>query len=113
MTPRADQPKRIQSKRTKGWRMPEGAVYVGRPTKWGNPIVVDDFWNAGYSGPEIVARRWAVERFRFWITSGGLSLFGVPPQPTEIRQLRGKDLACWCPLDSPCHADVLLRMAND
>ena len=31
-------PQRIQRKRTKGWRMPEGAVYVGRPTKWGNPF---------------------------------------------------------------------------
>ncbi|MGV7636606.1 DUF4326 domain-containing protein, partial [Mycobacterium kansasii] len=36
-------PKRIQRKRTKGWRMPEGAVYVGRPTKWGNPFIVDHF----------------------------------------------------------------------
>lgn len=30
-------PTRIQRKRTKGWKMPEGAIYVGRPTQWGNP----------------------------------------------------------------------------
>src|SRR5690348_3995079 len=34
------EPRRIQRKRTKGWRMPEGAVYVGRGTRWGNPFVL-------------------------------------------------------------------------
>ena len=35
-------PKRIQRKRTKGWRMPADAIYVGRPTKWGNPDKIGD-----------------------------------------------------------------------
>lgn len=43
-------PQRIQRKRTKGWRMPEGAVYVGRPSRWGNPWSVGHAVYAGLSG---------------------------------------------------------------
>lgn len=90
-------PKRIQRKRTKGWKMPPNAVYVGRPTKWGNPHLLKDCPNA----------QAAVNRFRSYCGPDGL------PFAKEIkRELRGKDLACWCPLDQPCHADVLLEIAN-
>ena len=89
-------PKRIQRKRTKGWKMPEGAVYVGRPTKWGNPIRI------GYGR----SRAEAVEMFH-------RIAFGDGRRIDEIRShLRGKDLACWCSLDQACHADVLLEIAN-
>ncbi len=95
-------PKRIQRSRAKGWRMPEGAVYVGRPTKWGNPFTV---------GPKCgdKCRRDAVRDFRAMVLSyiNGATGIGYP-----LRELRGKDLACWCPLDQPCHADVLLELAN-
>jgi hypothetical protein len=94
-------PRRIQRKRTKGWRMPPNTVYVGRPTKFGNPFPV------ALCG----SLEQALERYRFWLKRGDVT-FGFPPQPQEIRQLRGKDLACWCPLGQPCHADVLLEMAN-
>lgn len=88
-------PKRIQRKRTKGWRMPENAVYVGRPTKWGNPYSVS-VWGT---------RERALGEFR--------ALMGRWPEFVEMTlELRGKDLACWCPLDQPCHADVLLELAN-
>lgn len=88
---------RIQRKRSKGWRMPEGVVYVGRPSKWGNP------YNFGPS-----ARAKAVNRFRAELLAGAM-----PVSVEEIRaELAGKDLACWCPLDEPCHADVLLEVAN-
>ena len=90
-------PIRVQRKRTKGWQMPQNTVYVGRPTKWGNPFTVDD---CGGSVAE------AVECFRSLVVCGArLSL-------AELRELRGKNLACWCPLDQPCHADVLLELAN-
>jgi len=93
-------PKRIQRKRTKGWRMPEGAVYVGRPSRWGNP------WNYGRS---LVGRSTAVHKFRVSVMRGE----GNVAWPGEIRLgLHGQDLACWCPLDQPCHADVLLDIAN-
>jgi hypothetical protein len=118
--------KRIQRKRTKCWRMPAGAVYVGRPTKWGNPWSMNGYWDAGYVGSPIVAARVCVEQFRAWLTGTRSSwsgttpdspwaLPGVPesawPKP-DVSELRGKDLACWCPLDQPCHADVLLELAN-
>lgn len=90
-----NKPKRIQRKRTKGWRMPENAVYVGRPSKWGNPFYPEDYDQAGAT--------WAVTRFAECCQS----LMGLARE-----ELKGRDLACWCPLDQPCHADVLLEWAN-
>lgn len=90
-------PQRIQMKRTKGWRKPPGAVYVGRPTKWGNPHKIGD--------PEIPTAQAAVNAYRDGISKGAFPI-------DDIEKLRGKDLACWCPLDQPCHADVLLKLAN-
>lgn len=112
-------PQRIQRKRTAGWRMPEGAIYVGRPSRWGNPWVVH-IHNPS-CGPELLAcpdyiaddRVDAATKYRHAVL---YPLAGQPPVPTpdEIRaELRGRDLACWCPLDQPCHADVLLELAND
>jgi len=92
--PTSGKPKRIQRQRTKGWRMPEGAIYVGRPSRWGNPYRVED-----------VGREVAVQLFaEFW---GALEL-----ARDARRELRGRDLVCWCALDRPCHADVLLELAN-
>ena len=92
-------PKRIQRKRTKGWRMPENAVYVGRPTKWGNPYLISD----GHTRQE------AVDLYRgYWQSELAL----CSDNYADLEFLRGKDLACWCPLDQPCHADVLLELAN-
>lgn len=110
-------PKRIQLRRTKGWRKPEGAVVVARPTKWGNPVRVKS------SGGISVAtqRAFAVVVFEEWLAEGELAgAEGVGPEMERRRQdildglaeLRGRDLACWCPLNQPCHADVLLALAN-
>jgi hypothetical protein len=87
-------PKRIQRKRSKGWKMPPNTVYVGRPTKWGNP----------YSVAACGSREEAVNKFRKG--SGTINKEYFAP-------LRGKNLACWCPLDKPCHADILLELANN
>lgn len=125
-------PQRIQRKRAKGWRMPEGAIYVGRPTKWGNPWTPKGYWDAGYSGSVRVAVDACVENFRAWMTCTRSSWTGDVPtgpikapgrpmvyhEPPDVSDLRGKDLACWCPLVDkdgnrvPCHADVLLELAN-
>ena len=95
----ADTPQRIQRKRTRGWRMPEGAVIVTRPTKWGNPFKV----TAERSRREVVVA------YRIWI-----EMPGQQDLRNEIkRELRGHDLVCWCRLDEPCHADGLLRIANE
>jgi hypothetical protein len=93
-------PRRVQRQRTKGWRMPANTVYVGRPTKWGNPYRVGN----GYVAEDIVALYWA-----WMVNTYNSTTMPRKPDPTE---LRGKDLACWCPLDRPCHADVLLELAN-
>ena len=94
-----DTPQRIQRRRVKGWRLPAEAVIVTRPTKWGNPFRV----TAERSRREVVVA------YSIWIE--------MPDQlglRNEIkRELRGHDLACWCRVDKPCHADVLLRIANE
>lgn len=116
-------PKRIQRRRTKGYRIPKDAVYVGRPTVYGNPWI----------GP------YAVAAFREWLRTGVIfqhtvaELLDNEPDTTgpcrlndseamrERRQvilnglpkLRGKDLVCWCgDNNKSCHADVLLELAN-
>jgi hypothetical protein len=86
-------PKRIQLKRTKGWRMPENTVKVDRTTKWGNPFAAI----ASRSLDEVVAD------FRRMATH---------PNYHDVSELRGKNLACWCKPGAPCHADVLLELAN-
>lgn len=92
-------PVRIQLRRTKGWRKPAGAVVVSRPSRWGNPHRV------GFDGD----RLWCVDRFREDLWRGGLP-FGVG----DVRRLlAGRDLACWCRPEDPCHADVLLEVANE
>ena len=135
-------PQRIQRQRTKGWRMPEGAVYVGRPTIWGNPFEAYKCPCCGYwdvrddNGvtylvnheyvrlPSIRADRgtWTTkaqanrEAARLYNDEATYWLGGWettrPDLHAALPMLAGRDLACWCPLDQPCHADVLLEIAN-
>ena len=104
-------PERIQRKRKKGWRMPANTVYVGRPTKWGNPFIVGreyrDLFGAAKLCTKVLARDW----FKAWINDTKWSGAGQLLERANI-ELRGKNLACWCPMDQPCHADVLLELAN-
>ena len=105
-------PVRIQRKRTKGWKMPEGAVVCTRPGRWGN----------AYTVKECGSRQSAVTCFR-------VSRSTMPSEREAIRrELRGKDLVCWCHLCprhqsgkpwnqscadcDPCHVDILLEIAN-
>ncbi len=129
--------KRIQRKRTKGWKMPENTVYVGRPTKWGNPFYFNfspstGQWRCMFEERVIVvcltkleAQEYAVKYFEQWfsneIAEPGTTLHNFRNDSSWIgfslativkRHLRGKDLACWCKEGEPCHADVLLRLAN-
>lgn len=78
--------------------MPAGAVKVDRSTRWGNPYVGD--------GPHDRAKMVAL--FAAYCARPEQAAFVAAVQAA----LRGKDLACWCPLDGPCHADVLLVLAN-
>lgn len=91
---------RIQRKRTRGWRMPEDATYVGRPSNWGNPYA--ERFNG--TDPALL-----VALYRDFLTAGEGRAEWVLG---NIHRLRGRRLACWCRLDQPCHADVLLEFAN-
>ena len=110
------QPRRIQRRRTKGWRMPMGAVCVTRPGIFGNPFTAwlgraeclrlyHLFLNAEWS---------RLEREGSWRL--GITLDELKARRIELvkrlPELRGHDLACWCPLGVECHADVLLAWAN-
>ena len=102
-------PERIQRSRAKGWRMPPNTVYVGRPTKWGNPFIV------GQPNPQIPTR--IVEDRRHATILFRASLLANPALAAVVKEeLAGKNLACWCPPSPPyeqeCHADVLLEVAN-
>lgn len=161
-------PRRIQRKRIKGWRMPEGAVYVGRPGRWGNPFryrtpyglvrhlpgepdtyeyegrISADGMTHPFYHPDgritdyrvrYATRAETVELYRRTLLEPDRGMLGAYPSnaghlatystgrpfpdhrgtvtPEMIRtELAGRDLACWCPLDQPCHADVLLEIAN-
>ena len=104
-----ERPIRIQLRRTKGWRMPANTMKVDRSTRWGNHIVVGSERGIGH-------RRWtaqdAVDQFRADIEHAINPNRPDGSEPLSLEPLRGKNLACWCALDAPCHADVLLELAN-
>ena len=104
-------PRRVQRKRTKGWRMPRGAVYVGRGTPYGNPYRVARTRRDLESGdPMVVATpAEAAARYRDWLDN---TRRGQCVRDLLVNHLWGRDLACWCPPGQPCHADVLLELAN-
>lgn len=117
-------PERIQRKRSKDWRMPENTVYVGRPSKFGNPWSLKRAYESGLFKPEFVPQV-VVAEFKAWLTreaSPNDEHLGYWLKPemvaqkeyilSHLHELKGKNLACWCPAGQPCHADVLLRLAN-
>lgn len=119
LMPESPDPQRIQLSRRKGWRKPEGAIVVARPSRWGNPFKVTECIEAGFAADTPAARRVCVGAFRDWL-NGNRWADGCGPAADKrladylasIPDLRGHDLACWCPLSEPCHADVLLELAN-
>lgn len=105
-------PKRIQRKRTKGWKLPPNTVVVTRPGPYGNSRKVGTIFfdeNTGmpiYGTAEVVVQ--AFREDMIWLAQKH------PEQAREfLAPLKGQDLACWCKIDEPCHADVLLEIANN
>ena len=99
--------KRIQRKRTKGWKMPENCVYVGRPSRWGNDNKI------GEPYPFVESHLCTLDDV-LWLYEVDLKAMEAAGILDEfLAPLRGKDLTCWCALDQPCHADILLRLANE
>jgi len=133
-------PKRIQLRRTKGWRKPEGAIVVARPSTWGNPYHVGTMadiygtyyplnhdalvvWHQDRKGfkrsgewsgfaDRAEATRFAVDLYRRSLLAVSNGIDGARHLDYYLGDLRGHDLACWCPPELPCHADALLEIAN-
>lgn len=118
-------PNRIQRRRTRGWRKPENAVIVSRPSRYGNPFTIQDAIDAEMPDP----RRTAVINFAEWLRVGTQGdwyeqTYRLGRQTIDRRvildglaDLRGRDLACTCPLPEPgqpdvCHGAILLALAN-
>lgn len=103
-------PVRVQLSRKKGWKMPENTVKVSRPSLWGNPFKVGE-QSVDFDG-ELYKLR-ADDCVRMFRQKLRRQLANQPEAfEAYIAPLRGKNLACWCRLDQPCHADVLLELAN-
>lgn len=120
--------KRIQRKRTKGYRNPEGTRYVGRGTKYGNPFrlskdgyieffnVITNEWeqwslSGGFEINDIIGM------YVMWITNELHPYKGVivkPPTIDDLKELKNyKYLSCYCPLSEPCHVDILIKLINN
>lgn len=95
------QPQRIQRKRTKGWKAPEGAVYVGRGSVFGNPFTTAEYGDN--------AAGW----FQGWLEGKFMYHYEQERRREILRrlpELRGKTLMCWCRPGAVCHADVLIEL---
>lgn len=113
-------PIRVQLSRKKGWRMPSNTAKVSRPSIYGNPFNATQIGiiyppptrDAGRYIANIVHRlgkpslESCIDLYMAWLHAKLIA------DRDFIEPLRGKNLACWCPLDQPCHADVLLELAN-
>lgn len=108
-------PQRIQRSRAKGSRLPAGALYVGRPTVWGNPFIIGKTIGCDDAAA-------ATDMHRGWLEQGFTAPYPLPGETAHLEQLReqvlgragelvGRDLACWCAPGRPCHADTLLELA--
>jgi len=122
------QPVRIQRQRTKGWKMPPNTVSVTRPGLFGNHYRVwrdyDGQWMVSWrschfapaTNTRAAAAALAVDKYRADVTTEGPHnhrlLDRVPTRADIFKNLRGRNLACFCGLDQPCHVDVLLELAN-
>ena len=115
-------PIRIQLSRKKGWRMPPNTISVARPGGWGNPFrVVRDqgkWWcmlnreeGIPFTNREAAVRQ-AIQCYRERNIDGPDKIWNGVFRDSAIEELRGKNLACFCPLDQSCHADILIEIAN-
>lgn len=105
-------PRRIQMSRQYPWR-PEhpDAVIVARPSKWGNPWHIGDGYTRTTAQAITHEHYTAEDVVSLYETDLRAGLLTFTDEDVR-RELAGHDLACWCPLDQPCHADVLLELAN-
>ena len=118
-------PRRVQRQRLRGWRMPNCAVAVDRSTSFGNPFTTETAIKLGFAFTEAGARQVVVDEHREWLEGkGDQDVYTFRSRTFDRRwvlgnlhRLKGRDLACFCPLPGPglsdvCHAATLLGLAN-
>ena len=123
-------PNRVQRKRTKGWRKPPNTTYVGRGSKWGNPIKqIDDRFFLIWGKSKFILRedatmkdvlRWYerlfnpkfIQAWNFDNIAYYWRIYHNQFKLLNLEELKGKNLICWRALDEKCHADILLRLAK-
>jgi hypothetical protein len=117
-------PIRVQRKRTKGFKLPENTVCVTRGTKWGNPFKIGNYYRISPTGwmtpcEESSIKQAANDGIHVYIKDNvdAVELYSKYMKnlmfPPDFKELKGKNLACFCALDKPCHADILLQIANE
>jgi hypothetical protein len=102
--------------------MPANTVSVTRPSEWGNPFEVGQWAKIGVGFAGLQGRYYLVGDIPFYDGSGeyietttqAVALYRrwIEGSSIDLSPLRGKNLACWCKVGEPCHADVLLELAN-
>jgi hypothetical protein len=118
VTETGEPPRRFVRSRMKGTKMPEGTVYVGRPSRWGNRWKAEAVDGVGWCCLDtetrlIIQARDRADAHDLAAAHYRARLAADPGLVEDIRaKLRGKDLMCWCPHGVSCHADVLLEIAN-
>ncbi len=97
-------PHRIRLERSAGWKMPANTLKVDRTTRWGNPFTIAECGSVAV----------AVAQHGRWMRGEIAAPGGVEPPSRDVLRsaLAGRNLACWCALNGPCHADLLLSLAN-
>lgn len=116
--------KRVQRKRTKGWRMPENTIYVGRGSEWGNPFTIGKIYYASNMIEAAMIANGDKSLLDKLLKGNGLLIkdrelslklfrnLALCFERKKYAPLAGKNLACWCSLSDPCHADILLKLAD-
>lgn len=107
--------RRVQLSRARGWRMPPNTVKVDRTTKWGNPFIVGAQGNAAQCVYHYGLLLCGYHCLSTGIECGrrqNVAYAAIKAQMPGWKALRGKNLACWCRIGEPCHADLILMVAN-
>jgi len=121
-----NKPIRIQRKRTKGWRKPANSVIVDRTSRWGNPFKVGETFKNSMLFMGLFTKD--IKEFKEYIKNGIyvkdarhaiklyrrlLNIYTAEKIREHVAPLKGKNLICFCKLSDSCHADVLLKLANN
>ena len=112
-------PKRVQRERRKGWKKPEGAIYVGRPSPWGNLFRPGHRYIMDCFPGMIIEDPLDRQGITVYTVQQSLNLFRMYAElrnaldPGWLKPLKGNDVMCWCAPEELCHGDILLELMVD